>query len=169
MKEKKPKGVAAVIEVENPNAKPKSTKMMKAKDMDMSAAPAELSRREREALDAERKKAHYEKLHAQGKTEEAQVDMARLALVRRRREEATLKAKEDEAREKAEESAKKEKAAAAGSAKGSVELMKLNPLEVKKMNPSRLKELLKERGESLQGNKKDLIQRLLNWEKAKHG
>lgn len=38
--------------------------------------------------------------------------------------------------------------------------------QVKKMNPTRLKELLKERDESLQGSKKDLITRLLAWEKA---
>ncbi|CAN0547576.1 unnamed protein product [Ectocarpus sp. 8 AP-2014] len=34
------------------------------------------------------------------------------------------------------------------------------------MNPTRLKELLKERDESLQGSKKDLIARLLAWEKT---
>lgn len=39
-------------------------------------------------------------------------------------------------------------------------------LQVKKMNPTRLKELLKERDQSLHGNKKDLISRLLEWEKA---
>lgn len=39
-------------------------------------------------------------------------------------------------------------------------------LQVKKMNPTRLKELLKERDQSLQGSKKDLISRLLDWEKT---
>lgn len=39
-------------------------------------------------------------------------------------------------------------------------------LKVKKMNPTRLKELLKEREQSLQGSKKDLISRLLDWEKT---
>lgn len=34
------------------------------------------------------------------------------------------------------------------------------------MNPTRLKELLKERDQSLQGSKKDLISRLLDWEKT---
>lgn len=34
------------------------------------------------------------------------------------------------------------------------------------MNPARLKELLKEREQSLQGSKKDLIARLLEWEKS---
>lgn len=42
-------------------------------DMDMAAAPVELSRREREAIEAQRKKDHYMKLHAEGKTQEAQV------------------------------------------------------------------------------------------------
>ncbi|CAM9149506.1 unnamed protein product [Discosporangium mesarthrocarpum] len=37
------------------------------------------------------------------------------------------------------------------------------------MNPTRIKELLKERGESTQGSKKDILARLLAWEKAKHG
>lgn len=41
--------------------------------MDMAAAPVELSRREREAVEAQRKKDHYMKLHAEGKTQEAQV------------------------------------------------------------------------------------------------
>ncbi|CAM9149425.1 unnamed protein product, partial [Discosporangium mesarthrocarpum] len=127
-KERKPKGVAGLIEVDNPNTKPKATKMIKAKDMDMSAAPAELSRREREALEAERKKAHYQKLHAEGKTEEAQVDMARLALVRKRREEAKMRKAAEEA--EAAEAAENEKAVAA--AKGAIkggQLDKLNPME----------------------------------------
>lgn len=45
--------------------------------MDMAAAPVELSRREREQLEAERKKEHYKKLHAQGKTQEAQASKRR--------------------------------------------------------------------------------------------
>lgn len=40
--------------------------------------------------------------------------------------------------------------------------------QVKKMNPTKLKELLKERDQSLQGSKKDLIARLLDWEKTHH-
>lgn len=39
----------------------------------MAAAPVELTRREREAVEAQRKKDHYMKLHAEGKTQEAQV------------------------------------------------------------------------------------------------
>lgn len=51
---------------------------------------------EREALEAERKKAHYLKLHAEGKTDEAKADMERLAAVRKRREEAAKRKKEEE-------------------------------------------------------------------------
>lgn len=45
----------------------------------MAAAPVELSRREREAVEAQRKKDHYMKLHAEGKTQEAQVCVAACA------------------------------------------------------------------------------------------
>ncbi|KAF4640336.1 hypothetical protein TGRH88_042610 [Toxoplasma gondii] len=48
----------------------------------------ELSRREREELERQRRQRIYEKLHAEGKTAEAKADLARLAEVRRRREEA---------------------------------------------------------------------------------
>ncbi|CAM9376571.1 unnamed protein product [Ectocarpus sp. 13 AM-2016] len=164
MKQPKAKGVSSLIEVANPNAKPKAGRMMKAKDMDMAAAPVELSRREREAVEAQRKKDHYMKLHAEGKTQEAQVDMARLALVRKRREEAEARKAEEAAAEGASGKAKMEKEARAKAGSGGPQ--KLNPLEVKKMNPTRLKELLKERDESLQGSKKDLIARLLAWEKT---
>ena len=43
--------------------------------MEMAAAPVELTRREREAVEAQRKKDHYMKLHAEGKTQEAQVPL----------------------------------------------------------------------------------------------
>ncbi|CAM9482872.1 unnamed protein product [Ectocarpus sp. 4 AP-2014] len=164
MKQPKAKGVSSLIEVANPNAKPKAGRMMKAKDMDMAATPVELSRREREAVEAQRKKDHYMKLHAEGKTQEAQVDMARLALVRKRREEAEARKAEEAAAEGASGKAKMEKEAKAKAGSGGPQ--KLNPLEVKKMNPTRLKELLKERDESLHGSKKDLIARLLAWEKT---
>jgi Casein kinase substrate phosphoprotein PP28 len=42
---------------------------------------------EREVLEAERKKEHYLKLHAAGKTDEARADMERLAIVKARRAE----------------------------------------------------------------------------------
>ena len=54
-----------------------------------------MSRREREELEKQRAKAHYQKLHAAGKTEEAQADLARLAIVRKQREEAAKKREEE--------------------------------------------------------------------------
>ena len=55
----------------------------------------QLSRREREELEKQRAKAHYQKLHAAGKTEEAQADLARLAIIRKQREEAAKKKEEE--------------------------------------------------------------------------
>lgn len=46
----------------------------------------ELSRREREALQAQQAKERYQKLHEAGKTDEAKADMARLKLIREKRE-----------------------------------------------------------------------------------
>jgi hypothetical protein len=47
---------------------------------------AELSRREREALQAQQAKERYQKLHEAGKTDEAKADLARLAVIREKRE-----------------------------------------------------------------------------------
>ena len=55
----------------------------------------QLSRREREEIEKQRAKAHYQKLHAQGKTEEARADLARLAIIRKQREEAAKKREEE--------------------------------------------------------------------------
>jgi hypothetical protein len=46
----------------------------------------QLSRREREALEAQQARERYMKLHMEGKTDEARADMERLRLVRERRE-----------------------------------------------------------------------------------
>lgn len=48
--------------------------------------PAELSRREREAIAAQQAKERYQKLHEAGKTDEAKADLARLRLIREKRE-----------------------------------------------------------------------------------
>jgi len=53
--------------------------------------PVELSRREREAIEKVKAKERYQKLHAEGKTEEARKDLARLAIIRKEREEAAAK------------------------------------------------------------------------------
>ena len=59
------------------------------------AAKPQLSRREREELEKQRAKAHYQKMHAAGKTEEARADLARLAIIRKQREEAAKKREEE--------------------------------------------------------------------------
>jgi len=106
----KPKGAAAMIEVENPNRAQKKVKKVTdlEKEPTKAAVKPELSRREREEIEKARAKVHYQKMHAAGKTEEARSDLARLALVRKQREEASAKragevqAKEDAAKAKQE-------------------------------------------------------------------
>merc|ERR1719186_290055 len=51
----------------------------------------QLSRREREEVEKAKAKAHYQKQHAAGKTEEARADLARLAIIRKQREDAAAK------------------------------------------------------------------------------
>ena len=63
--------------------------------MDVSAAPKELSRREKETADKEAAARRYEKLHAQGLTDQAQKDLARLELVKKQREQAKLKREQE--------------------------------------------------------------------------
>lgn len=49
----------------------------------------------REEIEKQRATAHYRKMHAEGKTEEARADLARLALIRQQREEAAKKKEEE--------------------------------------------------------------------------
>ncbi|KAG0314884.1 hypothetical protein BGZ99_007786 [Dissophora globulifera] len=91
------------IEVNNPNRRMPSTGRHKgSQPVDMSE-PIEMSRKEREAAEKEAAKQRYWKLHQEGKTDEAKADMARLAIIRRQREEAAVqrlagaKAKEEAA------------------------------------------------------------------------
>jgi len=100
----------------NPNHTAKAAKQATivavAPDADSAAAPtaskkaappmSQLSRREREALQAQQAKERYQKLHAEGKTDEARADMARLKLVREKREQDAA-IKKAEAEEKAAE------------------------------------------------------------------
>ncbi|CAI5706386.1 unnamed protein product [Peronospora effusa] len=156
-KQEKKVGFAAIAKTQNPNSKKNSSKVMKAKDMDENAAPQELSRREREAIEKERAAAYYLKKHLAGETDEAKKDLARLAEVKRRREEAEKRKEEEEA-------------AAAERAKGGKKVhVKDNddPLDaraIKALKPAVLKEKLKERDLSTQGQKKELIQRLIDYE-----
>ena len=84
-REKKTKGVEGVIEVANPNRMQRKAK--KAADLNVDAK-VELSRKEREEIERQRKEAQYRKLHEAGKTDEARRDLARLAIIRKEREEA---------------------------------------------------------------------------------
>lgn len=89
----------------NPNHTAKSRSQLQ-KDPGSSRPPqssdtSQLSRREREAIEAQQARERYLKLHAEGKTDEARADLARLAIVRERREAERLR-KEAEKAEKEE-------------------------------------------------------------------
>ena len=85
-----------IIETVNPNLQPRN----EMKD------GVELSRKQREELEKERARRHFEELHRQGKTPEAKADLARHEEVKKRREEAALKRKEDEEKAAAAEVSK---------------------------------------------------------------
>lgn len=89
------KGVASLIEIENPNrATKKAVQKLSTLKLEESATKPtkpELTRREREQIEKQKARARYEKLHAAGKTTEAKADLARLALVRQQRAEAAAK------------------------------------------------------------------------------
>ncbi len=153
------------------------------------------------------------KRHLAGETEEARRDLERLAIIRKKREEAAQKRiqegrnpgmsahglpsddddedddsdededdsdEDDNAKKPAAAAAKlpammseaqaKKKAAALGTtaAAPGEELPKLKAMDIKKMNGDALKEALKERNLSLQGQKKDLMQRLLDYEATRN-
>lgn len=80
----KAKGVQGLIEIENPNRVVKKS-AEKVTKVDVNAAGSskpELSRREREEVERQRAQANYQKLHAEGKTEQARADLARLAIIK---------------------------------------------------------------------------------------
>jgi len=92
----KPKGVAHLINIENPNrvkAGPKKATAIDTNNVDKT----QLTRREREEIEKQEAHARYMKKHLAGETQEAQADLARLALVRKQREEAAAKRKMAEA------------------------------------------------------------------------
>ena len=82
-----------MIDIQNPNRAQKQHK--KVSNLTHDDSKPQLSRREREELEKQRAKAHYQKLHAAGKTDEARADLARLAIIRKQREEAAKKREED--------------------------------------------------------------------------
>jgi hypothetical protein len=95
--DRKPKGAEALIAIENPNRVQKKEKKVTQIDTSADGATAkpQLSRREREEIDKQKAKVHYQKLHAAGKTDEARSDLARLAIVRKQREDAAKKRDEE--------------------------------------------------------------------------
>ncbi|XP_057682549.1 pdgfa associated protein 1a [Corythoichthys intestinalis] len=95
---KKRSGVEGLIEISNPNRISQKSKKVTELDVD---APRELSRREREEIEKQKSKERYMKLHLEGKTEQARADLARLAIIKKQREEAAKK--RDELRKDAEE------------------------------------------------------------------
>lgn len=70
----------------------KKTKKLNTLNTELAETPAkpELSRREREEVEKQRAQANYQKLHAEGKTEQARADLARLAIIKQQREEARV-------------------------------------------------------------------------------
>ncbi|XP_060521726.1 28 kDa heat- and acid-stable phosphoprotein-like isoform X2 [Cylas formicarius] len=101
------KGVSNLIEIENPNRVQKKVKKVSTLKTDELHKP-QLSRREREEIEKQKAHAHYQKLHAEGKTDQARADLARLAIIRQQREEAK---KRREAEQKEKEDAVKAKTA----------------------------------------------------------
>lgn len=82
-----------MIDIENPNRVVKKT-AEKVSKLNLSAAGSskpELSRREREELERQRAQQNYQKLHAEGKTEQARADLARLAIIKQHRAEAAAR------------------------------------------------------------------------------
>ncbi|XP_075421939.1 28 kDa heat- and acid-stable phosphoprotein isoform X2 [Ascaphus truei] len=86
--QQKRKGVEGLIDIENPNRAAQASKKVTQLDLDQ---PKELSRREREEIEKQKAKERYMKMHLAGKTDQAKADLARLAIVRKQREEAAKK------------------------------------------------------------------------------
>lgn len=103
-KNAKAKGPAALVDVYNPNRQ----KEQAATDVNL-YDKSKLSRREREAIASERARQRYQDLHAKGMTEEAQADLARLAIVRQQREMAAKKRLEAQKEKEAAKAAAKAK------------------------------------------------------------
>nr|CAD7456717.1 unnamed protein product [Timema tahoe] len=105
------KGVESLIQIENPNRVQKKVKKLATLNETVktsSSTKPELSRREREEVERQRAQANYQRLHAEGKTEEARADLARLAIIKQQREEA---AKQREQEKKQKEAVKQTKTA----------------------------------------------------------
>lgn len=84
-----------MIEIENPNRIQKKSKKLATLNADAPPEKPQLSRREREEIEKQRAQAHYQKLHAEGKTDQARADLARLAIIKQQREEAQKRREEE--------------------------------------------------------------------------
>lgn len=157
-KEFKPKGPADVLGDSIRNLNNGVKKSMKLSDLGQDGKPREaLSRREREAIEAAKRKAAYMEKHRRGETDQAKKDLARLAAIRKRREEEARRREEVNA---AKSKGKRRKDEDSDSEE---EIASLTNREIKKMNPTKLKAELKLRNQPTQGNKKALQNRLLDW------
>lgn len=94
-----------------------------------------------------------------GETEQARKYLERLKLIRARRAREAQRKKEEAEAAKRKQQKKKEES---GSDEENA-YEDLTSREIKKMNPSKLKEELKLRDQPIQGNKKALQKRLLDW------
>merc|ERR1711934_187362 len=119
--------------VENANsAAKKENKAVSAKGMKAAPAPAqELTRKEKEAMEAARKAEIYKKKHLAGETDEAKSDLARLAEVKERRRLAAEKKKAEADAESEAVAAAEEAKKAAAKAPVKVELPMPTQKEVK--------------------------------------
>ena len=100
------------IETANPNDNP--TRNLKISELSIKEdANQPGNRKEREALEAARKKEAYFKLQMEGKTAQAKSDLARLAIIKKQREDAARK-RAQEAEAKARPSSAKESSMNAG-------------------------------------------------------
>jgi len=146
----------------------------------------EMTRREREQAEKERKAADYRRRHELGLTDEFKRDMEKLAEVKKRRDEAQksadeekevtdaiLKEKEEEEKERRdieiatgakEREEKKKKKKKKKDGEPGEDIPKLDKIAIKKMKPTKLKEELKTRSCDTQGNAKILLKRLLDFE-----
>jgi len=178
-RERKAKGLEGLIEVENPNKSGgMNPRMMKLKDLD-GAEAAPMTRKQREEAEKAQKAAAYRKRHELGLTEEYKSDMKKLLEVRKRREVAEAHKKTEVDAEEAAEAERKKQAEAAGaflandekkkksSKKKDTDIPKLDKIAIKKMKPAQLKEALKARGLEIQGNAKQLTERMLAYEMSR--
>lgn len=101
------KGVAGLIEINNPNRQVK--KLEEKLDKIDLESKAVLTTSEKKLIAKQKAKRRYEKLHAEGKTAQAKSDLARLALIRQQREEAAAKREAEKKAAEEKKNAEKER------------------------------------------------------------